>query len=97
MSSAPGIRETPEGVEIDLKVVPGARRDTIAGLLGSRLKLRIASPAESGRANQAVRRIVSEALGISLGDVEILRGRTAPYKTVHVRGIDSNEVRSKVL
>ena len=97
MSFDPGIRETPEGVEIDLKVVPGARRDAIAGVLGQRLKLRVANPAESGRANQAVRRMVSDALGISIGAVEILRGRTAPYKTVHVRGIDSDAVRSKLL
>ena len=41
------------GVRIHLKVVPGARRDQIAGVLatpgGDRLKVRVSAPPEGGK------------------------------------------------
>src|SRR5688500_13727470 len=47
------LRATADGVEIRLKAVPGARRSQIAGVLGDRLKLRIAAPPADGQANRA--------------------------------------------
>ena len=68
MSDVPGIRRTPDGVELDLKVVPGARRDMLAGMLGTRFKVRVSSPPEDGRANRAVIRVVSEHLKVAAGE-----------------------------
>jgi uncharacterized protein (TIGR00251 family) len=48
------LRQVPGGVEVRLKVVPGASRSAVAGLLGDRLKVRIAAPPEGGKANQAI-------------------------------------------
>jgi hypothetical protein len=97
VSDVPGIRKTPDGVEIDLKVVPGARRDMIAGRLGTRFKVRVSCPPEGGRANQAMVRTVSEHLEVAAADIELIRGRTTPLKTIHVRGLDADEACSRLL
>ena len=96
MNDVPGIRKTPGGVEFDLKAVPGARRDELVGMLGSRFKIRVTPPPEGERANHAVVRMFSEHLGVAARDVELIRGRTTPLKTIHVRGIDAEEARSRL-
>ena len=97
MSDVPGIRRTPDGVELDLKVVPGARRDRLVGMLGTRFKVRVSSPPEDGHANRAVIRVLSEHLDVAAGDVELIRGGKSPLKTIHVRGIGAEEARSRLL
>lgn len=74
------------GVEITVKVVPGASRDHVAGLLGDALKVRVSAPPERGRANAAVEQVLADALGMSAKVVSVIRGRTSPRKTVFVSG-----------
>ena len=72
------------GTELSITVVPGASRSEVAGVLGNRLKVRVAVPAESGRANRAVEELLKAWLGAK--DVEIVAGRSAREKTVLVSG-----------
>jgi len=74
-------------VELDVKVVPGASRTEIVGPLGNRLKVRVAAPAEGGKANQALVKVLSEWLGTR--DVEIVAGRSSAEKTVRVSGLSA--------
>ena len=57
------LREVAGGVEVRLKVVPGASRSGVAGLLGDRLKVRVAAPPEGGKANQAIEELFSSLTG----------------------------------
>ncbi len=77
-----------------VKVVPGARRDQIAGMLGERLKIRVSAPPEDGRANDAVCAVIAKALGIRERQVVIAGGRTHPEKTVRIEGMSEREVRT---
>jgi uncharacterized protein (TIGR00251 family) len=70
------------GYEITLKVVPGASRSEVVGPLGSRLKVRVAAPAEAGKANRAVVRLLREWLGARR--VSIVAGLGSAEKTVRV-------------
>jgi uncharacterized protein len=79
------VRAVDGGIELAVKVVPGSSRSGIAGTLGNRLKLRVAEPAEGGRANRAVIALVSRWLAVK--DVEIVSGHGQPEKSVRVRGI----------
>jgi len=80
-------------VLLSIKVVPGASRDQVSGMLGDRLKVRISAPAEGGKANKAVCRLIAGLLGIKTGAVEVVNGKTSPEKVVRVRvsGIESEQ------
>jgi uncharacterized protein len=81
------------GCLIDLKVVPGARRDGIVGPLGDRLKVRVAAPPEDGKANRAVCELLASALGLRRQDVTIVAGETSPEKTARIAGREPDQVR----
>jgi uncharacterized protein len=80
------------GVEINVKVVPGASRDRIAGLLGDALKVQVSAPPERGKANSAVEALLADALGLDARSVSVVRGANNPRKTVLVRGRSEAEV-----
>lgn len=80
------LKSVGEGVEITVKVVPGASRDRVAGLLGDALKIQVSAPPERGRANTAVEALLANALGLPARDVSVIRGTTSPRKTVLIRG-----------
>jgi uncharacterized protein (TIGR00251 family) len=75
------------GLELAIKVVPCASRTEVAGPLGDRLKVRIAAPAEGGKANRALVSVLSEWLGVR--DVEIVAGHSSAEKTVRVSGLST--------
>jgi uncharacterized protein len=67
-------------------VIPGASRPEIAGVLCDRLKVRVAAPAEGGKANRAVIELLRERLGLAARDLEIVSGHSSRDKTVRIRG-----------
>ena len=69
-------------LDLRLKVVPGASRERIAGILGDRLKIQIRQPPEGGKANKAVLAMLSRALGCRRADLELVAGATQALKTV---------------
>lgn len=82
----PYARVTARGLELRLKVVPGARRTEPAGVLGDRLKIRVAAPPEDGKANRAVLALLTERLGTR--DVALVAGHGRPEKLVRLGGLD---------
>ena len=87
----PGAREA---WLLPIKAVPGARRDSIVGPLGGRLKVRVAAPPEGGRANEAIRRLIADALGLRASDVTVIAGATHPEKTLRIEGATADAVRA---
>ena len=96
MSEFPGIRACPGGVEIDLKVVPGARSDGIAGRLGRRVKVRTSAPPEAGKANKAIAKILAKAFDVPQRNVELLAGPASPEKTVRISDVDLDTARQRL-
>lgn len=90
------VEEVEGGVVLWVKVVPGAKRDGVAGELGERLKVRVSAAAEGGKANRAVCRVVAGALGVREKDVEIVSGVTNPEKCVRVVGLGVDVVRERL-
>lgn len=68
------------GFNLRVKVVPGARRSEVAGVLGDALKVRVAAPPEDGRANRAVVELLARELGVDEGDFQLVQGATSPRK-----------------
>ena len=72
--------------------MPGARRDCIVGPLGGRLKVRVTAPPEGGRANEAIRRLIADALGLRVSRVTLIAGATHPEKTLRIEGATADAV-----
>lgn len=89
--AGPGPDTQGPACRIALKVVPGARQSRIAGPLGERLKVRVASPPENGRANAEVCELLAAALNLSPRQVSIVSGHTHPEKTARAVGITADE------
>lgn len=83
-------------VRLPIKVVPGSSRDCIAGWLGDTLKLRVSAPAERGRANAAVERLLADALGVPRACTRIVAGPTSARKLVEIDGLSEAEVRHRL-
>ncbi len=90
------IRIVPDGADalLDVKAIPGAKHQGLAGALGDRLKVKVNAPAEGGKANKAVCEAVARALGVSVSDVSVESGHTDPYKTLRIAGHTPERVRT---
>ena len=75
----------PEAVRLAVRVSPGASRSGIVGRMADgRLKVRVAAPAEDGRANQALIALLAESLGVARRAVVLVAGHGARDKIVEV-------------
>ena len=87
------IRQRGDDVLVLVKAVPGASRDSIAGAIGDRLKVRVCAPPEGGRANKAICRLVADRLGVRPSQVVIEAGASSPAKTLCVSQARAEDVR----
>ena len=81
---------------MDIKVVPGARNDQITGILGTRIKIRVSAPPESGKANKAACRLIAKALDIKGSEVTVIAGKSSPEKTIRISGVSENTIRERL-
>jgi len=70
-----------------VRVSPGARREGVLGLYGTRLKLAVAAPPDKGRANRAVEDLLARLLGVRPQDVTVVKGGTSRDKVLRVHGV----------
>jgi len=91
------INETKGGIVFTVKVVPGSSRTAIAGVLGGKLRVKVAAPPEKGKANKALIDFLAGKLGVKRGTVQIITGRSSAVKTVEVAGFTPERVREKLM
>jgi uncharacterized protein len=82
--------------EIEVRVIPRARRDEIGGERGGRLLIRLTAPPVDGAANAALCRLVARRAGVAARRVSIVRGQTSRDKLVRVEGLTAAELRASV-
>lgn len=88
-------RDQTGAVLVAVKVAPGARASAVMGRLGDRLKVRVAAPAEGGKANKAVCDLLAGELGLRRGAVEVVAGKTSPEKTVRFEGVAPERIEKR--
>ena len=84
------------GIRLRLRVKPGGRRQRLIGAYGGALKLEVSAAPEKGRANAAVIRLLSEALGIRPNQVEIVAGTASQDKIAVVTGCSVDEIAARL-
>jgi uncharacterized protein len=87
------ITATRDGILLNLRISPGAKRASIEGPYGeSALKLRVAAPPVDGKANAEAERFLAELLGIPRSDVTVVRGASSRDKVILIHGVGQDEV-----
>jgi uncharacterized protein len=77
-------------------VTPGARRDQIGEVADGRLRVRLAAPAQEGRANDGLLKFVAKKLGVPRGAVTLVAGGHSRRKLLHVTGVNLDEARRRL-
>ena len=66
-----------------MRVTPGAKSESLA-IEEGRLSAKVRAKPEDGKANEAVRQLLAEALGLAPSRIEMLRGATSREKQFRV-------------
>lgn len=80
-----------DGLRVAIRLVPRARADRVVAIGataggGRVLKATVTAPAESGRANGALLKLLACAWHIPHRDLSIIQGATSRGKVVHIAG-----------
>lgn len=87
------LTEADGGVYISLHIQPGAKREAIAGLFGTSLKIALNAPPVDGKANAALLKFLSAKLGIAKRQIELCSGASSRDKRVFVSGMTIEQIK----
>ena len=80
-----------------VRVHPGAKGTRVRGWREDGvLRVDVAAPPEGGRANEALTRFLAGVLGLDAREVEVIRGHASRDKVVAVKGMEPNDLRSRI-
>jgi uncharacterized protein len=81
-------------VTIEVQVQPKSSRDEIGRFQDGRIKVKVTSAPEGGKANERLKEIIAKALGISKSSVKIIRGETSRLKILRILGVSQDKLDS---
>ena len=81
-------------VRVAVHVQPRASRSEIIGQHGAALKVRLQAPPVDGAANEALVRLLAEALNVPERSVRVVAGATSRSKMVEIDGTTADAVRA---
>ena len=73
-------------VQLFVHAQPGAKRSEVAGLHGTRVKIRLAAPATEDRANEALVAYLAERFSVPRRAVTLVSGAKSRDKRLEIRG-----------
>ena len=85
------------GVYISLHIQPGAKREAVAGLFGTSLKIALNAPPVDGKANAALLKFLSTKLGVAKRQIELCSGAASREKRVFVSGMTIEQVKDLLI
>lgn len=84
------------GCAVTVKVTPRASKNAVLGAEADWLRVALTAPPVDGKANEAARRFLAEALDLPRTAVTLLSGQTARLKRFAVAGLTPETLRSKL-
>jgi uncharacterized protein (TIGR00251 family) len=91
LASVPTRRKA-ELAKLAVTVVPRSSRTEIAGVIGGRLKIRLAAPPVDGKANEELVKFLSKLLKVPKSDIAIVSGISAKRKLLDIDGIEQSAI-----
>jgi uncharacterized protein (TIGR00251 family) len=83
--------------KISLRVFPNAARNEVAGFTDGVLRVKIAAPPVEGKANKELIALLARKLGLSKGDLTIIKGYTSRNKVIVINGLSQEEITRRLL
>ena len=80
----------------DVRVIPRAPQEEFGGIRGSALVVRVSAPPVEGAANEALLRMLSDALGVPTSDLAIISGHHSRDKTLRVVGLSASQLKQRL-
>jgi uncharacterized protein (TIGR00251 family) len=88
--------EVSEGLLIDVRAYPGAKRNEIRGIQNNALKVAVTQQPEKGKANKAIRELLIKSLKLKSSQVELINGETSTTKKFLIRDINIEEIQKRI-
>jgi uncharacterized protein (TIGR00251 family) len=90
------LEHRPDGVLLEVRALPGSKRNEIRGEQNGALKVCVTQIPEKGKANKAVREQIAKSLNLRLSQVELVNGETSSQKKFLLKNADLSEVQTKI-
>ena len=84
-------------MEIDVRVIPRAKKTAIDGVRNHAILIRVAAPPVDDAANDAVIAFLAEMLRLPRRSVRIVSGERARLKRISIDGATADQIRSKLI
>lgn len=81
---------------ITVKVSPSSGRNQVVGWLDETLKVKVTAPAEKGKANQALIKLLAKVLNLAHDRVTIITGEAQRVKIIEIEDFDQVELITKL-
>ena len=72
-------------MRITVRATPGARRASVERVSPTEYRVAVTTPPERGKANDAVRRALADALGIAPSRLSLVMGQASRTKVFEIR------------
>ena len=84
------------GARIDIRVQPRASRNTLSGVRGGMLRIRVTAPPVDGQANAAAIALLAKALDLPKSAIRLVKGASTREKTLVVESMSQEEVNQRL-
>jgi uncharacterized protein (TIGR00251 family) len=93
---AVNIEAHPDGVILPVRAQPSARRDRVQGQHGGRLKVSVTAAPEKGKANKALAKLLTKALGLRRSQIDLVSGETSADKRFLIHEISQEDLAARL-
>ncbi|MFZ5805780.1 MAG: DUF167 domain-containing protein [Verrucomicrobiota bacterium] len=81
---------------LHLHIVPGSKKNVVAGFHGNAIKIKIQARAVDGKANKALIDFLAEKLSLKTNAISITHGLTSREKIVVIENMEKTEIFKKL-
>jgi len=90
------VQEIDNRLTFSVKIIPGASRTALAGLLNDMLKIKLTAPPQKGKANRQLIELLAAVLELNKQAIQITAGRTSPIKQITLTGLTKEQLLQKL-